>query len=134
MIRQYLAMAWVAAGSVLAWHPGSAHAGGTPPSQQADHTGWPGEWGTASFYGPTHHGRRAADGSRFDQNGLTAAHPWLPFGTRVRVTLLGTDRSVVVVITDRLFSSRRIVDLSLGAARHLGMIRQGIAEVSLDPA
>jgi rare lipoprotein A len=134
MVRQYLAMAWVAAGSVLAWYPGVANAGGTPPPSRADRSGWSGESGTASYYGSAHHGRIAADGSRFDQNGLTAAHPWLPFGTRVRVTLLGSERSVVVGITDRLGSSRRIVDLSLAAAHRLGMVRRGIAAVSLTPA
>ena len=55
----------------------------------------------ASWYGPGFHGRRAADGSRFDQNALTAAHKTLRFGTRVRVTCAATGRSVVVRITDR---------------------------------
>lgn len=90
--------------------------------------------GTASYYGKAHHGRRTASGDRFDMNGLTAAHPWLPFGTRVRVTVAGTDRSVVVTITDRLYSHTRIVDLSQGAARLLGIIQQGLARVSLTPA
>ncbi|MBN8872076.1 MAG: septal ring lytic transglycosylase RlpA family protein [Rhodospirillales bacterium] len=100
----------------------------------ADQTGFLGESGTASYYGPQHQGRRTAAGTRFDQAQLTAAHPWLPFGTRVRVTMAATGRSVVVVITDRLYSSRRIVDLSLAAARQLGMIQQGIATVTLAPA
>jgi rare lipoprotein A len=90
--------------------------------------------GTASYYGRAHHGRRTASGERFDMNGLTAAHPWLPFGTRVRVTVAGTGRSVVVTITDRLYSHTRIVDLSQGAARLLGIIQQGLARVSLTPA
>jgi rare lipoprotein A len=64
---------------------------------------------------------------------LTAAHAWLPFGTKVRVMLAGTGRSVIVTITDRLYSSRRVVDLSVAAARELGMIRRGIAEVNLVP-
>jgi rare lipoprotein A len=95
---------------------------------------WLEETGTASFYGWAHQGRRTADGSRFDPSELTAAHAWLPFGTRIRVALGGTDRSVVVVVTDRMYSSRRIIDLSLAAAQHLGMIRQGVATVSLSPA
>jgi rare lipoprotein A len=70
-------------------------------------------------------------GSRFDQRLLTAAHAWLPFGTKIRVMLAG--RSVIVTVTDRLYSSRRVVDLSLAAARELGMIRRGVAEVSLTP-
>ena len=90
--------------------------------------------GVASYYGPKQNGRRTADGSIFRQHEMTAAHPWLPFGTKVRVTLLDSGRSVIVTITDRLPSHRRIVDLSLAAARELGMIRRGIAMVALSPA
>lgn len=108
----------------------------TPPrvssvSQPADVITLADQVGTASFYGKAHNGRRAADGSRFDQMAMTAAHPWLPFGTKVKVTLLGTGRSVIVTITDRLPSRSRIVDLSFAAARDLGMIRQGVGQVSL---
>lgn len=95
--------------------------------------GWIGESGYASYYGRAHQGRRTAFGTRFDQGKLTAAHPWLPFGSHVRVTLAGTERSVVVTITDRLYSARRVIDLSLAAARSLGMVAQGIAKVSLAP-
>jgi rare lipoprotein A len=90
--------------------------------------------GVASYYGPGQNGRRAADGSVFNQQELTAAHPWLPFGSRIRVTLLDTGRSVIVTITDRLPSRRRVVDLSLAAARELGMIHRGVAIVALAPA
>ena len=65
---------------------------------------------------------------------LTAAHPWLPFGTKVRVTLAGTARSVIVTITDRLYYGSRVVDLSVAAARELGMINRGLAKVTLLPA
>lgn len=99
----------------------------------ADNTAWIGESGTASYYGPKHQGRRSASGVRFDQRELTAAHPWLPFGTKVKVTLASTGRSVIVTITDRLYSNRRIVDLSVAAARELGMIRAGIGNVTLLP-
>jgi rare lipoprotein A len=105
---------------------------GQPESQQS--AIWPGETGLASFYGARHQGRRTASGGRFDQKALTAAHPWLPFGTKVRVTVAATGRSVVVTITDRLPSRRRVIDLSLGAARLLGIVRSGLAEVSLTPA
>ncbi len=87
------------------------------------------ETGTASFYGRRHQGRRSADGSRFDQEAMTGAHPWLPFGTRVRVTAMATGRSVIVTITDRMGAPRRIIDLSVGAARRLGIVQQGIARV-----
>ncbi|MGE0417597.1 MAG: septal ring lytic transglycosylase RlpA family protein [Acetobacteraceae bacterium] len=142
MNRQYLATAGIAAGILLALHSGPAQAGGRPVTaepavqntdQRADNAAWVREVGTASYYGKAHHGRRTASGKRFDQNALTAAHPWLPFGTRVRVTHKASGRSVVVEITDRLYSRRRIVDLSVGAARELGMIREGVAQVTLDP-
>src|SRR5271163_585663 len=97
-----------------------------PASQQS--AIWPGETGLASFYGSRHQGRRTASGGRFDQKALTAAHPWLPFGTKVLVTVEATGRSVVVTITDRLPSRRRVIDLSVAAARLLGIVRQGLAE------
>lgn len=100
---------------------------------QHGHADWLGESGIASYYGRLHQGRRTASGSRFNEHALTAAHPWLPFGTKVRVTLAGTGRSVVVVITDRLASSTRIIDLSRAAARKLGMLAEGLARVSLSP-
>jgi rare lipoprotein A len=103
------------------------------PAVPGDASPWMGESGVASYYGAAYHGRRAASGARFDQMALTAAHPWLPFGTKVKVILKGTNRSVIVTITDRLGSSRRIVDLSFAAARRLGMINRGLAEVSLLP-
>lgn len=104
------------------------------PSAPAVDVAWMPETGKASFYGPFFHGRRTANGSRFDQMALTAAHQWLPFGTKVRVMLDGSSRSVIVTITDRIYSTRRIVDLSVGAARALGMVRQGVAQVTLAPA
>lgn len=90
--------------------------------------------GIASYYGKAHHGRLTASGARFDMEAMTAAHPWLPFGTRVRVTAAETGRSVVVTITDRIPSRTRILDLSLGAARQLGILRQGLARVVLTKA
>jgi rare lipoprotein A len=134
MSRQFLAMAGIAAGILLALHPGRAHAEDNAPSNTRNSSNWSGETGYASYYGRAHHGKRTASGARFDQKALTAAHPWLPFGTKVRVTVTGTSRSVIVVITDRLYSHRRVVDLSVGAAERLGIIRQGVANVSLTPA
>jgi rare lipoprotein A len=98
-----------------------------------DASAWAGETGKASYYGPAYDGHRSASGARFDQMALTAAHPWLPFGTKVRVLLAGSDRSVIVTITDRLYSGHRVVDLSVAAARQLGIIRRGVAQVSLQP-
>jgi len=106
----------------------------TDPPRVDNSDAWVGESGTASYYGIKEHGRKSASGVRFDKRKLTAAHPWLPFGTLVRVTLGATGRSVVVTITDRLYSRQRIVDLSVAAAHELGIIRSGIAQVTLAPA
>ncbi len=118
------------AGACLAGTPGVASAAPHSPLKGAQ---WLPEKGVASYYGPRHQGRRTASGGRFEQGALTAAHPWLPFGTKVRVTA-ANGRSVVVTITDRLPSRRRVIDLSLGAARVLGIVSQGLAAVSLTPA
>ncbi|QBF25322.1 septal ring lytic transglycosylase RlpA family protein [Pseudomonas tructae] len=86
--------------------------------------------GTASYYGSRHHGKRTASGEPFNQHGMTAAHRSLPFGTRVKVTNLNNERSVVVRINDRGPHSRgRLIDLSRAAAEKLGMIRSGTARV-----
>lgn len=88
--------------------------------------------GIASWYGPGFHGKRTASGARFDMHGRTAAHRTLPFGTRVRVTRLDDGRSVTVTVNDRgPFVRGRIIDLSLGAARAIGVDRDGVARVAL---
>jgi rare lipoprotein A len=89
--------------------------------------------GTASWYGPGYHGNRTSSGERFDQDDLTAAHPAWAFGTRVRVTLLSSGRSVVVRVNDRFRAhKRRIIDLSHGAARQIGLIGPGTGRVRLE--
>jgi peptidoglycan lytic transglycosylase len=89
--------------------------------------------GVASWYGPGYHGHRTASGERFEQDDLTAAHPSWPFGTRVRVTLLSTGKSCVVRINDRFGGHKgRIVDLSRGAARKIGLIGPGSGRVRLE--
>ncbi len=88
--------------------------------------------GIASWYGGKFHGRLTANGERYDKNGISAAHPFLPFGTRVRVTHRENGRSVVVRINDRTgrtFRKERVIDLSEGAARELQMIDEGVAPV-----
>lgn len=92
-----------------------------------------GSRGMASWYGPGFHGRRTANGERFNQNALTAAHRSLPFGTKVRVTNTRTGRSVVVRITDRgPFTGGRVIDLSAAAARIVGVMQSGVAPVTLE--
>lgn len=88
--------------------------------------------GVASFYGRRFHGRRTANGERFNMNAMTAAHKTLPFGTKVRVTNPRNGKSVVVRINDRgPFVRGRTIDVSRAAARELGMISRGHARVDL---
>jgi rare lipoprotein A len=85
-------------------------------------TGW------ASYY---RSGHRTANGERFNPHGLTAAHRSLPFGTKVKVTNIRTGKSVVVRINDRgPFIKGRVIDLSLGAAKVIGLTRSGVAKIS----
>ncbi len=89
-------------------------------------------YGTASYYANALHGKRTASGSRYNRRRLTAAHRTLPFGTRVRVTNLRNDRSVVVQITDRgPYTEGRIIDVSYAAAKRLDMVKQGTTRVRL---
>lgn len=89
--------------------------------------------GQASWYGAAHQGKQTASGTQFDQAELTAAHPSLPFGSKVKVTNLANGKSVEVVITDRGPSSgNRIIDLSQAAAKALEMIDSGTANVRLE--
>ena len=86
--------------------------------------------GLASFYSE---GTQTASGEKFDANELTAAHPTLPFGTRLRVTNVATGRSVTVRVNDRgPYVPGRAVDLSYSAAQSLGMVEKGVANVRLD--
>ena len=91
------------------------------------------EVGVASWYGPGYNGKRTSSGERFDQDDLTAAHASWQFGTRVRVTFLSTGRSVVVRINDRFPNHKgRVIDLSRGAAREIGLIGPGTGRVRLE--
>jgi rare lipoprotein A len=89
--------------------------------------------GLASFYHHSLHGLKTASGERYDQRAMTAAHPFLPIGTAVKVTNRHNRRSVVVRINDRgpNFGSR-ILDLSWAAAAELGMLRRGVAPIKLE--
>jgi rare lipoprotein A len=93
----------------------------------------PFETGVASYYASRFEGRRTASGQRYDGDQLTAAHRTLPFGTRVRVTNLANDESVVVTVNDRgPHRKGRVIDLSRRAARALGFITDGTAQVALE--
>jgi rare lipoprotein A len=89
--------------------------------------------GEASWYGPGFDGNLTANGERFNQNALTAAHPSLPFGTKIRVTNQYNGRSVVVRVNDRgPYAGGRIIDLSAGSADAIGLTSSGVAPVSLE--
>jgi rare lipoprotein A len=86
--------------------------------------------GMASFYG-NESGSKTASGQRFNQNAMTAAHRSLPFGTKLRVT--HGDRSVIVTINDRgPFIRGRVLDLSTGAARAVGLTSAGVGRVTAE--
>jgi rare lipoprotein A len=105
------------------WH--DANAAVTPSSGSARSFS-----GMASFYG-NESGSKTASGQRFNQNALTAAHRSLPFGTKLRVTHGG--RSVVVTINDRgPFIRGRVLDLSTGAARAIGLTSAGVGRVTAE--
>ena len=86
--------------------------------------------GLASFYTE---GTKTANGETFNTHELTAAHPSLPFGTRLRVTNVSTGQSVTVRVNDRgPYVPGRVVDVSYSAAKELGMVKGGVAKVKLD--
>ena len=88
--------------------------------------------GVASYYGRKFHGRRTANGERYDMYGVSAAHKTLPFGTIVLVRNMKNGRELKVRINDRgPFVKGRIIDLSYGAAKKLGMIQDGIVAVRI---
>jgi rare lipoprotein A len=88
--------------------------------------------GIASWYGPGFHGNLTASGERFNSRALTAAHPSLPFGTKIKVTNQLNGRSVIVRGNDRgPFYGSRIIDLSEGAFRQIASLGQGVARVCI---
>ncbi len=90
------------------------------------------ESGIASWYGPKFHGKKTANGERFDQNELTAAHRTLPFNSIIKVVNSDNGSSVIVKINDRgPFAKNRIIDLSKKAAEEIDIIRKGTGHVKL---
>ncbi|MFN0126350.1 MAG: septal ring lytic transglycosylase RlpA family protein [Verrucomicrobiales bacterium] len=91
------------------------------------------ETGIASWYGGRWHGRKTANGERYDQNSMTAAHKRLPFNTRVRVTNLRTGQSAIVRINNRgPYIRGRVIDVSRAAAQKIGIQRGGVGRVKLE--
>lgn len=90
--------------------------------------------GKATYYANRYQGRRTSSGEIFDQRKMTAAHPTLPHGTRVKVENLANKRTVVVKVNDRLNKRKyEIIDLSRAAARKLDILKQGVASVRITP-
>jgi len=89
--------------------------------------------GEASYYGRELAGNRTASGERFNPMGLTAAHRTLPLGTKLKVTNRTNGKSVIVRINDRgPFVKHRVLDVSLGAAHQINMVRAGKAQVRME--
>lgn len=89
--------------------------------------------GVASWYGPPYHNRVGANGMIYNENGISAAHRTLPMGSLIKVTNVRTGQSAVMRVTDRgPFVPGRILDLSIGAAKAVGVYRPGLAEVRID--
>jgi rare lipoprotein A len=89
--------------------------------------------GVASYYSDEFHGRKTANGETYDMYALTAAHKTYSFNTEVRVTNLSNGKFVVLRINDRMpANNKRIIDVSFQAARELGMIISGIADIKLE--
>ena len=89
--------------------------------------------GIASYYADKFVGRTTANGEIYKHTKLTAAHKKLPFGTKVKVTNLSNNKSVVVVINDRgPFVKGRIIDLSKSGAKKLDFVKQGITKVKIE--
>jgi rare lipoprotein A len=92
-----------------------------------------GEIGVASWYGGEFQGNETASGEIYDLNGLTAAHPTLPFGTTVRVTNLKNSKNILLRVNDRgPYIGRRVIDVSLAAAKRLGFVYGGITQVRIE--
>lgn len=88
--------------------------------------------GEASYYAGFHHGKKTASGERFNMHSLTAAHRTLPLGSKIKVTNLNNGKEVVVRVNDRgPYARGRVLDVSLGAAKKLDMIKTGTTKVSI---
>lgn len=102
------------------------------PPQEEQLSGYK-ETGKASFYANKFQGRRTASGAIFDQNAKTAAHKKLAFGTKVKVTNLKNNKSVLVIINDRgPFVRGRVIDLSRSAFRAISNLDAGVIKVRVE--
>ena len=105
---------------------------GTSLAQTGEKSG--GVTGMCSYYSRTHNGHITAGGDKFDSNALTAAHRKYPMGTKLKVTNLANDKSVVVTVNDRgPFVKGRALSVTRRAAEELGFIKEGVAKVRMEP-
>jgi rare lipoprotein A len=120
------AQAQTAASAPAATAPAPAPAPAAAPAADASE-------GKIAYYGQKFAGRKTASGQRFNPSAMTMAHKTLPFGTRVKVTNLANQRSVVLRVNDRgPTTPDRIGDVSAGAARKLGMLKAGVVNARIE--
>jgi rare lipoprotein A len=127
-VRRWLLLGSVAAVVVAVLTVGRSAATADSPALQ---------FGLASWYGPGFHGEETASGEIFDQREMVAAHRTLPLGSVIRVTNLENGRRLTVRVIDRgpygrNFRKGTVVDVSRGAARRLGFIKQGLVRVRIE--
>jgi len=133
-----IALVWGAlgvgcAGSRRAADPAGASGSAAPAAAEEGGRWRTYETGVASWYGGRWHGRKTANGERYNQNSMTAAHKRLPFHTKVKVTNLRTGKSCVVRINNRgPYVRGRVIDLSVAAAKKIGSYEGGLSRVRLE--
>lgn len=135
VVAAVLGLAGCAVSRRLSEAPAYGAAPASKPSEAEDEGGrWRAyETGVASWYGGRWHGRKTANGERYNQNSMTAAHKKLAFNTRVRVTNLRTGKSCIVRINNRgPYVRGRVIDLSAAAARKIGSHAGGLSRVKLE--
>ena len=127
-----LAQSTVAPATAPAAQPAAAAAPGPAASSAPAAPAAGTEQGKLAWYGSKFAGRKTASGQRYDPNALTMAHKTLPFGTKVKVTNLANQRSVVLRVNDRgPTQADRIGDVSFAAAKRLGMVRAGVIDAEV---
>lgn len=115
--------------------PAAAPTAPTPAPAAAQPASGDVETGLAAVYSDKLQGRKTASGEVYDRNKLTTAHKSLPFGTKVKVTNVKNDKSVVLRVNDRgPTQAGRVVDISPAAAKALGISTKGMAEVRVEVA
>ena len=131
LVHGVAVLAFVALGAFLTGCTSSPRFAIRPQGVSQD--GDSGADGGASYYADEYNGKKTASGEVYDMNALTAAHRTLPFNSKVKVTNIANGKSVVVRINDRgPFKPDRIIDLSLAAAKEIGIVGSGTGRVHLD--